>query len=334
MSECYDLIIIGAGPAGLSAAYAAKQHGLDYLVLERDQIANTVANYPLGKPLFSTPNELEFEPDTLRPVGAKPTREELLDYYHWFAEQQQQLRIHTQEAVTDILAGQPLTIITDRACYRTRAALMAVGGMGIFNRLDAPGESPARVSYLFRAATPFRGQHVVVAGGGNSAAEATLDLCAAGAQVTMLLRRSGLDRLNSKAAAIKPWVRQPLEAAVRGGKIEILFNARIIEILPDSVILSVNEERRKIKCDHIFALIGARPDTELLTRAGAVIGADGRPNYHPQTYETTVANLFVAGHLTRELHMKLAIAVPPRIVNEIAARLNEAGRKAEGGGRK
>src|SRR4051812_26953894 len=117
MDNYYDLIIVGSGPAGLSAAYAAKQHGLDYIVLERDQIANTVRNYPLNKPLFSTQNELELEPNSFHTTGNKPTREELLDYYLHFAEREQQLRIKTEEAVEAILppstapstVGAPLT---------------------------------------------------------------------------------------------------------------------------------------------------------------------------------------------------------------------------------
>jgi thioredoxin reductase (NADPH) len=325
MSGIYDLLIIGGGPAGLSAAFAAKRHGLDYLVLERGQIASTIRNYPVGKPLFSTSNELEFEPGALRSSGSKPTREELLDYYQRFAEQEQRLNIKTQETVEAILPGdppRPLEVVTGRARYRARAVLMAVGGMGIFNRLDVPGETADRVSYLFREGKPFSGKKVLVVGGGNSAAEATLYLNESGAKVTLLLRRPGLGpSQNPTGSAIKPWVMQPLEASIDNGLIRAFFSARVIEIYSKSALVEANGERHEIESDHIFALIGARPDISLLAAAGAAIGPDKRPEYDRETYETTIANLYVAGHLTRELHMKHAITIPPEIVARIAMKM-------------
>jgi thioredoxin reductase (NADPH) len=320
MSNCHDLIIIGAGPAGLSAAYAAKRHQLDYLVLERGRIANTIYNYPLGKPLFSTPNELEFEEGKLRSSGNKPTREELLDYYHQFAEIDQRLNIRTGKEVEAILPGSPLTAVTKIDRYQARAVLVAVGGMGIPNKLGVPGETPERISYLFHDAKPFHNRQVLVVGGGNSAAEATLYLYEAGAGVTLLLRRPGMDSLpSSLGSSIKPWVRQPLEIAINAGKIKLFLSSTIIEIRPHSALVQSANKIHKIYCDHIFALIGARPDIKLLAEAGVAIGPDGRPEYDPETYETSINNLFVAGHLTRELHMKYAISIPPRIVDNIAA---------------
>ncbi|MEW6736574.1 MAG: NAD(P)-binding domain-containing protein [Acidobacteriota bacterium] len=319
--NCYDLIIIGAGPAGLSAAYAAARHSLNYLVLERGRIADTVHNYPLGKPLFSTPNELEFEPGALKPVNAKPTREELLDYYYRFVAQAQ-LRIHTDEPVEAITAGEPFLVQTRQARYQARAVLVAVGGMGRLNRLEVPGETSERVSYLFHNAGSYRGQQVLVVGGGNSAAEAALYLTEEDVEVTLALRRPSLDREpNSINAGIKPWVRHPLEMAIASGRIQALFSARVISILPQSACLAVADRNVEIACDHILALLGARPDVSLLATAGVAIADDGRPIYDRQTYETGVANLFVAGHLTRELHMKHAIGIPPHIVAFIATRL-------------
>lgn len=323
MKNFYDLIIIGGGPAGLSAAFTAQKFYLNYLVLEREQIAATIENYPLGKTLFSTVNELEFEPNTLQIVGTKPTREEVLGYYEQFA-YQHHLVIHTNENVQDIKAGEPLTVITNQASYQAKTVLVAVGGMGIVNRLNIKGESPERVSYLFREAAPYRDKHVLVVGGGNSAAETMLDLCEAGAQATLILRRASLNRvIGSKDSGIKPWVREPLEAAMQQGRLKILFNAEIVEILPNTAIVAVNKEDKELLCDHIFALIGTQPDISLLIQAGVEIGADERPLYNTESYETNVANLFVAGHLTRELHMKNATQLPPKIVEQIALKIRK-----------
>src|SRR5436309_11556799 len=100
-SQSLDLLIIGAGPAGLSAADAAAREGLDYLVIEKGTIANTIRQYPVGRTMFSTPNELEMREGTLHPIREKPTREELLSHYIHFV-LDQDLRINTGEEVIDI----------------------------------------------------------------------------------------------------------------------------------------------------------------------------------------------------------------------------------------
>src|ERR1035437_1677681 len=102
----FDLIIIGAGPAGLSAAYEARKHGLDYLVIEKGLIGNTVYNYPVGLTVFSTTNELELEEGGLKPAREKPTREELLSYYVRFA-LEYDLNIHTEEKVLGVMQNSP-----------------------------------------------------------------------------------------------------------------------------------------------------------------------------------------------------------------------------------
>src|ERR1044071_4649668 len=96
-----DLLIIGAGPAGLSAAHAAAQEGLNYLVIEKGTIADTIRKYPVGRTLFSTPNELEMFPGTLKPCREKPTREELLSHYIHFV-LENDLNINTDEEVLDV----------------------------------------------------------------------------------------------------------------------------------------------------------------------------------------------------------------------------------------
>src|SRR5881628_1071567 len=106
ITEELDLLIIGAGPAGLSAADAAVNEGLSYIVIEKGTIANTIRQYPVGRTMFSTPNELEMREGTLHPVREKPTREELLSHYIHFV-LDHDLRINTGEEVTDIEHPRP-----------------------------------------------------------------------------------------------------------------------------------------------------------------------------------------------------------------------------------
>src|SRR5690606_26269756 len=121
----YDLLIIGAGPAGISAAFEAKKAGLDYVVIEKGLIANTVYNYPVGLTVFSTTNELEFVEGGLDPAREKPTREELLSYYVRFV-LDNDLNVLTEETVLDVSRegssrenGEPVFLVkTDKQEYR------------------------------------------------------------------------------------------------------------------------------------------------------------------------------------------------------------------------
>src|SRR5688572_24038162 len=141
MTNVLDLIIIGAGPAGLSAAEAAAREGLDYLVIEKATIANTIRQYPVGRAMFSTPNEVEMHPGTLKPVGEKPTREEMLSHYIHFV-LDRDLRINTDEKVLDLNGNidEGFVIKTNRAEYQAKRVLFAIGAMEIPRRLNVPGE--------------------------------------------------------------------------------------------------------------------------------------------------------------------------------------------------
>src|SRR5437868_8710598 len=153
----FDLLIIGAGPAGLSAADAAAREGLDYLVIEKGTIADTIRQYPVGRTLFSTPNELEMRDGGLRPVREKPTREELLSHYIHFA-LDGDLRINTgEEAVridrpdSEIFIVETKTVNTlgqeTRGTYQARRLLFAIGAMARPRRLNVPGETLPKVHH-------------------------------------------------------------------------------------------------------------------------------------------------------------------------------------------
>jgi thioredoxin reductase (NADPH) len=329
-SERIDLIIIGAGPAGLAAGFAALKNGLSHVILERGMIAQTVYNYPIGKPLFSTPNEVELIPGTLHPkFGVKPTREEVLEYYAKFALREHPLNIRTYEEVLAIRSEPDgVAVVSEKATYHARYALAATGGFGVPRKLNVPGETGERVSYRFQDAFPYAGKEILVTGGGNSAAETSLFLCEGAARVTWALRRPSLDPRpeDSDRVGIKPWVREPVYERVAAGDLTIVYSAECLEITSDAALLKVEGRAAplRVPCAHIFAMLGADPDVTLLAQAGAEIAADGRPVYDAETNETTVPGLFVVGHLTRELHMKNATVAPWRIVNGIAARLGGA----------
>lgn len=320
----HDLAIIGAGPAGLSAALAAQKLGLDVVVIERGQVAETVHQYPIGKPLFSTADELELAPGTLTPRGPKPTREELLTHYSRFVVDTG-LRVRTGEPVLSLRAiDGGFEIETSAGIYRSRTVLVATGINGFRKRLGVPGESPERVQYRFIEGFSYAGRDVLVVGSGNSAAETALFLEEVGARVTLAMRRRGYDRDPSAGKAeIKWWIADPLRALVAEGRMTVLFDATVVSISDRTATVSIGSSSTiEVACDAIFALLGTKPDLTLFENAGVRIDADGLPAYDPATFETNIPGLYVAGHITREPHMKGALRVGPLVAHRVAETLS------------
>jgi thioredoxin reductase (NADPH) len=321
-----DLLIIGAGPAGLSAAEAAQQHGLDYLVIEKGTIANTIRQYPVGRTMFSTPNEVEMHAGTLKPVREKPTREEMLSHYIHFV-LDLDLRINTGEAVTAVNGNvdEGFVIKTDRSEYQAARVLFAIGAMDIPRRLNVPGENLPKVHHLFVDPYAYVRKDALVVGGGNSAAEAALFLSEEGARTTMALWREDWENRDPKAGAMKHWVRTPLEVEVEAGRLKVIFYKHVDEITASEVKLTMETgEVRTLPNDVVFVLVGSDADLTLLKQLGVKIEAGKLaevPVYDPETFETNVRGVYVAGHFTNARHIKAAIDVPRRIVPLIANEL-------------
>src|SRR6185369_912290 len=294
-----DLIIIGAGPAGLSAADEAQREGLDYLVIEKGTIANTIRQYPVGRTLFSTVNELEMREDTLKPLREKPTREELLSHYIHFV-LDRDLKINTGEHVVDVSGDieQGFFITTDAAEYHAARVLFAIGAMDIPRKLNVPGEDLPKVHHLFVEPYPYVRKDALVVGGGNSAAEAALFLSEEGARTTMAIWREDWENRDPKAGAMKHWVRTPLESEVTAGRLKVVLYKHVDEIREDDVTLTTETgESMTIPNDVVFVLVGSDADLTLLKQLGVQIEA-GKiaevPVYDPETFETNVRGTYVA----------------------------------------
>src|SRR5215467_6956944 len=334
MSEILDLLIIGAGPAGLSAADAATREGLSYLVIEKGTIANTIRQYPVGRTLFSTPNELEMRAGSLTPVREKPTREELLSHYIHFV-LDRDLRINTAEEVVAADRANDGFVVRTRQwsfdslkaenTYHARAILFAFGAMEHPRRLNIPGENLPKVHHRFIEPYPYVRKDALVVGGGNSAAEAALFLSEEGARTTMALWREDWENRDPKAGAMKHWVRTPLEREITEGRLRVVLYKQIDEITPGSVRLTTEDgESMTLANDVVFVLIGSDADLTMLKKLG-VETEPGKltevPVYNPDTFETNVRGIYVAGHFTHARHIKAAIDVPRKIVPLIAQSL-------------
>jgi thioredoxin reductase (NADPH) len=321
-----DLLIVGAGPAGLSAADAAAREGLDYLVVEKGLIADTVYRYPIGLTVFSTTNELELREGELRPCREKPTREELLSYYVRFA-LEHDLRINTEEEVTKIepLRPEGFRVGTSRGRYEASRVLVCIGGMARPRRLGVPGEELPKVRHRFVEPFPYVRKDALVVGGGNSAAEAALFLSEGGARTTFAIWPSDWENRDPKKGCIKHWVRGPLEREIEEGRLRLFLFSELLEITETQVLIRDDGGRaHALPNDAVFVLVGSDADLTLLRDAGVRTERAGLtevPVYDPDTFETEVPGLYVAGHFTHARHIKEAIAVPRRVVPLIAQSL-------------
>lgn len=323
-----DLLIIGAGPAGIAAAYEAKKHGLDYLVIEKGLIGNTIYNYPVGLTVFSTTNELEFEPGDLKPAREKPTREELLSYYVRFV-LDNELNVQTEETVVEVRNSQDagFEVITDKSKYETRNVLFAIGAMDFPRKLNVPGEDLPKVHDHFRETYPWVRKRALVVGGGNSAGEAALFLAEEGADATLAIFRSDWENNDPKQGCIKYWVKQPLEEELRKHCLRLFFLGRVVEITDDAVVLEDEKGRTNtLPNDVVFVLIGSDADLTILKNLG-VETANGKygqvPVYDESTFETNIPGIYVAGHFTNHRHIKGAIDAAKALVPRLAGKVRK-----------
>jgi thioredoxin reductase (NADPH) len=327
-----DLLIIGAGPSGLSAAIAAKRRGLDYQVIEQGTIVNSIFHFPPQMVFFTTPELMEIGSVPFVSPYDKPTRHEALLYYRKVVDAFD-LQIAMDERVLAIYGeaeeGERVFAVESRSVRgvrRVRHARFAVLAIGYYDhpvRLGAPGEDLPHVFHYQQEPHAYYRKRVIVVGGGNSAAEASLELFRAGAHVTLVHRHEALK------STIKYWVRPDIENRIREGSIAARFSAVIAEIRPTSVVIREGGSSTELPADAVFLLTGYRADTDLMVRAGVELNERQAPRCNPLTFETNVPGLFVAGGAiagvdTGTVFIENGRFHGERIVEAIASRLQGA----------
>lgn len=297
----HDLIIIGAGPAGLAVAIAASEAKLDYLVLEKGVLVNSVFNFPPGMTFFTTPDLLEIGKLPFVTPYEKPTRHEALRYYRRVVDAYE-LRIAFGEEVLSVLrdpaSGERAFIVDTRSSRgirqgrHARAVVFAIGYYDQPNVLGIPGEDLPHVHHYYGDPHAHYRERVLIVGGKNSAAIAALELYRAGAQVTLVHRQATLsDR-------IKYWIRPDIDNRIKEGSVTAHFESRVVEIRPTAATVELpTGERIEVPADTVLLLTGYHPDFALLEGAGVTLGARREPVFNPETMETNVPGLFVAGGL-------------------------------------
>ena len=288
--EILDVLIIGAGPIGLNCALEAEKKQLDYVIIEKGTIVNSLYHYPLYMRFFSTAEKLEIDEIPFITTSPKPGRQDALEYYQGIA-RHRNLKINLYEEVLKISKNEIFEIETSKSKYLAKNVIIATGFYDIPNLMNIPGENLPKVKHYYTEPYPYANQKVVVIGASNSAVDAALETYRKGAEVTMIIKSSEISK------SVKYWVKPDIENRIAEGSIKAYFNAEMIEIKENSVIFKDEWGKiHEIENDFVLAMTGYLPDFEFLKNSGIELKGDSLvPAYDPETMETNIKNLYLAG---------------------------------------
>ena len=262
----YDLLIVGAGPAGISAALTAKQHGLKCVILDQNEIGGTILHYPRRKMVMTQPVEIPLYGKLTQDEYSK---EELLKLWQELSESFQ-LDIRSGQNVNKILKSEDgfAVATTDGSLYRAVIIVLALGRRGTARKLDISGEEMPKVLYSLIDAQSYQNQHVLIVGGGDSAIEAAVGLARQkGNTVSISYRKSKFFRIKKKNE-------DKVRELIKSKKVIPYFDSQAKEIRPKSVLLSLANKEIEIPNDFVIIQAGGIPPYEMLKEIGIAFGGD------------------------------------------------------------
>jgi thioredoxin reductase/NAD-dependent dihydropyrimidine dehydrogenase PreA subunit len=263
--DLLDLVVVGCGPAGLSASLTALEHGLRFVTVEKEDLGGTVRHYPRKKLVMTRPVQVPG-------YGKLPVREiqkeELIDLWEEVVGKVG-LEVRTGETVTSVdrLGPRHFRVVTAHGVHETQRVVLAIGRRGVPRKLGVPGEDGAtHVSYSLREPEAYTGDRILVVGGGDSAVEAALALSEQpGNEVRLSYRRTAFSR-------IKPGNQQRIESALGAGRVEVLWETTPAEVFPNRVRLSHSgKEPLDVPASQVFVFIGGELPTRFLRSCGVEI---------------------------------------------------------------
>jgi thioredoxin reductase (NADPH) len=261
----HDLLVIGAGPAGISASLRAIEHKLKYLTIERDEIGGTVAKYPRQKLVMTSPVEFPMYGKFKK---LQLSKENLLAFWDMILNRAD-FNVSTGEKVEDIKKGEDgiFTVITGNNQYRARVVILGLGRAGEPRKLGVKGEDLPKVMYRLIEADHYINKKILVIGGGDSAVEAAMGLASqTGNKVTLSYRSERFSRIKERNA-------KRIEEFIKSSKLQVLFNSNPVEFKPESVVLEVNGGNQEIPNDYVWIFAGGTPPTAFLKKIGVGFGS-------------------------------------------------------------
>lgn len=288
----YDVLIIGGGPIGMACGIAAKHAGLQYAIIEKGCLVNSLYNYPVNMTFFSTAERLEIGGVPFMSLHNKPNRQEAIEYYRRVA-QMHTLHLHLFEEVLEV-QKQPdssFIITTSKNNYTANNIIIATGFYDIPNLMHIPGEDLPKVHHYYKDPHFYAFQKVIVVGAQNSAVDAALETWRKGADVTMIIMEPQIGE------RVKYWVRPDIINRIEEGSIKAYFNSNIIAIRESEVDVQTPGGIITLSNDFIIAMTGYKPNFALLEKFGVQLSSDEKkyPQHNPDTMQTNVPGIYLAG---------------------------------------
>lgn len=291
MDQVLDIIVVGGGPIGLAAGLGAKKAGLNYVILEKGVLVNSLYYYPANMTFFSTSERIEIGDVPFVSNNAKPTRAEALEYYRRIAVSNQ-LDIHLQEPVEAVIPkGALYEVRTSKAVYQTKNIVIATGFYDIPNLLNVPGEQLSKVTHYYKEPHFYAMQKVLVVGANNSAVDAALETWRKGAEVTMVIQGDGIGK------RVKYWVKPDIENRIAEGTIKAYLHSSLKVIRDKEVDIQTPGGIITIPNDYVLAMTGYQPNFAFLEGLGIELSPDAKrcPVYNPDSMESNMKNIYLAG---------------------------------------
>ena len=287
-----DLIIIGAGPIGLACGIEAKKNNLDYIIIDKGMLVNSIYNYPVNTTFFSTSDKLEIGDIPFISHNVKPTRTEALEYYRRVCDSWS-LNLDLYNEVLDIKnKTSHFELNTQNGIIESKRIIICTGFYDIPYLLNIPGEDLNKVLHYYNESHPYYKMNIAIVGAGNSAVDAALDTYRKGANiVTMIIREKEIGE------NIKYWVRPDIVNRIESGEIKAYYESEIKEIKEKSIIIKSPNGIKEIDNDFVLAMTGYQPNYDILQKLGVDINADKfkTPEYNEETMETNVSGVYLAG---------------------------------------
>lgn len=291
MLQHYTIIIIGGGPIGIACALEAKKAGLDYVILEKGTLVNSIYNYPVNMTFFSTSERLEIGGVPFVSNNPKPTRSEALEYYRRVTGDNK-INIHLFEEVLQVTdTGSLYNVHTAKENYSATHLIIATGFYDIPFLLQVPGENLSKVTHYYKDPNYYAFQKVLVVGAANSAIDAALETWRKGATVTLVVRNAEI------SSRVKYWVKPDIENRIAEGSIKAYFGATLHEIREKEVVIQTPEGLVTVANDWVLAMTGYQPNLAFLKSIGIQLSEDEvrKPVYNEETHETNQRNVYLAG---------------------------------------
>jgi thioredoxin reductase (NADPH) len=260
--EAHDVVIVGAGPSGIAASLSAKERKLDFVTIEQDSLGGTVASFPRRKLVMTAPATL---PLIGKVKFTETTKEALLEFWQK-VERSTGLKINYGERLEAInRSGEIFSVRTTKGSYLARAVLLAIGRRGTPRKLEVPGEELTKVTYRLSDPAQYRGMHVLIVGGGDSAIESAVTIAEQpDTKVTLSYRSASFTRAKRKN-------RQRLEEAAAAGRLNLLLESNVTRIEPTEVELEQRGKPVRLPNDAIIVNAGGILPTPFLKGLGVEV---------------------------------------------------------------